>query len=69
MDRCGTYVGARWSTGKPTRSKLVFFSLILIEYALKRKSRAWMRDSEEELDECDSGRAPARVDSKVTDAM
>ena len=53
----------------PTGSKLVLFFLNLNDYALKRKSRAWMRDSEKELDECDNGRAPARVDSRVTDAM
>lgn len=29
MDKCGTYVGARWSTGMPTRSKLVFFLTFL----------------------------------------
>ena len=53
----------------PTGSKLAFFFLILVDYALKRKSRAWMRDSEKGFDECESGRAPARVDSRVTDAM
>jgi len=48
---------------------LFTFSFFLFDYALKRKSRAWMRCSDNELDEWNSGRTPARVESRVTEAM
>ena len=61
--------GCKVEYGNANWIKVSLFFLFLIDYSLKRKSRAWMGDSEKELDECDSGRAPARVDSRVTDAM
>jgi hypothetical protein len=61
--------GRKVEYGNANWIKISLLFPFLFDYALKRKSRAWMRDSENELDECDSGRAPANVDSRVTDAM
>ena len=52
-----------------TRLDFLFFSFYMFDYALKKKSRAWMRDCEREVDEWESDRAPARVDRRVTEAM